>query len=101
MSMRVVFLKDHGDFKAGFEGFIPRPLGKAVCQQNVAIPWCMKDDNPENEKLKKSMKPKRKVTRKKKAIPKKVQMREKAIPESKSKQHLFGQEEETIRKPLT
>jgi len=74
--MRVVFLKDHGDYKAGFEGFIPRPLGKAVCQQNVAIPWCTKDANPEYKKLIKSMKPKRK--RRKKAIPKKVVMREKA-----------------------
>jgi len=79
MSMRVVFLKDHGDFKAGFEGFIPRILGKTVCQQNVAIPWCTKGDSPEYKKLKKSMKPKRKPRTRKKAIPKKVKMREKAI----------------------
>ena len=79
MSMRVVFLKDHGDFKAGFEGYIPRILGKSVCQQNVAIPWCTKGDSPEYKKLKKSMKPKRK--RRKKAIPRKVEMREKAIAE--------------------
>lgn len=97
MSMRVVFLKDHGDYKAGFEGFIPRPLGKAVCKQNVAIPWCMKDDNPEYKKLKKSMKPKRK--RRKKAISKKVEMREKAIPESTPKRHFFRQKKEPINKP--
>ncbi len=43
MSMKVVFLKDYMEYKAGFEGFIPRTLGSRLCDQKVTVPWCMKD----------------------------------------------------------
>ena len=43
MTMKILVLKDSGDYKAGFEGFIPRPLGKKMCQEKTAVPWSMKD----------------------------------------------------------
>ena len=38
MSMKVVYLKDTPDHKVGWEGFIPRTLGRALCHQNITIP---------------------------------------------------------------
>jgi len=43
MTMKIVILKDSGEYKAGFEGFVPRPLGSKLCKEKVAVPWCMKD----------------------------------------------------------
>jgi len=72
--MRVVFLKDTKDYKAGYEGFIPRMLGRVLCQQDITIPWSEKDNHPAYKALKK---PKRKPQ--KKAVSKKFETREKAI----------------------
>ena len=71
MSMRVVFLKDHGDYKEGFQGFISRQLGRRLCQQMITIPWS--EFKPKRKKPK--LKPR------KKAVSKKVETREKAITE--------------------
>ena len=38
MSMKVVYIKDTPDHPAGWEGFIPRTLGRALCHQNITIP---------------------------------------------------------------
>ena len=38
MSMKVVYLKDTPDHKVGWEGFIPRTLGRTLCHQNITIP---------------------------------------------------------------
>ena len=43
MTMKIFFLKDTGKYKAGYEGFIDRTLGKKLCQEGVAVPWCKKD----------------------------------------------------------
>lgn len=92
MTMRVVFLKDHRDFKAMDEAYIPRPLGRNLCQQEITVPWGAKDSNPEYKKLKKQVKskpekqvkPKKKPRKKrgsnvKKAISEIAETREKAI----------------------
>jgi len=42
MSMKVVFLKDTPDHKAGWAGFIPRQLGRRLCHQEIAIPWSIR-----------------------------------------------------------
>ena len=80
MTMKVIILKDHGDYKAGFEGFVPRTLGRSLCDQSVAIPFCTKRKSPEYQEFLKELKPKRKTNRKKaeKAIQKKVKVRETA-----------------------
>ena len=70
MSMKVVFLKDSGEYKAGFEGFIPRPLGSKLCREKVAVPWCMKDRVSPAEKSA--------ITKAKKAREKKIKEEEKA-----------------------
>ena len=38
MSMKVVYLKDTPDHKVGWEGFIPRTLGRTLCHQDITIP---------------------------------------------------------------
>ncbi len=43
MTMKLLILKDSGDYKAGFEGFVPRPIGKKMCQEKTAVPWSMRD----------------------------------------------------------
>ena len=43
MTMKLLILKDSGDYKAGYEGFVPRPIGKKMCQEKVAVPWSMRD----------------------------------------------------------
>ena len=77
MSMRVVFLKEYGDYKTGFQGFIPRQLGRRLCQQGITIPWS--EMKPQKIKKPKLKKPKRKS--RKKAVSKKVMTRELAVTE--------------------
>jgi len=43
MSMKVVYLKDTTDHKAGWEGFISRQLGRTLCQQEITIPWSIRN----------------------------------------------------------
>ena len=43
MTMKIVILKDSGEHKAGYEGFVPRPLGIRLCKGKMAVPWCQKD----------------------------------------------------------
>ena len=43
MTMKLLILKDSGDYKAGYEGFVPRPIGKKMCQEKTAVPWSMRD----------------------------------------------------------
>ena len=43
MTMKVYILKENGDYKAGFEGFVERKVGVQLCQNKVAVPWCQKD----------------------------------------------------------
>ena len=43
MSMKVVYIKDTPDHKAGWEGFIPRNLGRRLCQQEITVPYSVKD----------------------------------------------------------
>jgi hypothetical protein len=43
MTMKLLVLKDSGDYKAGYEGFVPRPIGKKMCQEKTAVPWSMRD----------------------------------------------------------
>lgn len=38
MSMKIVYLKDTPDHPAGWEGFIPRTLGRTLCHQGITIP---------------------------------------------------------------
>jgi hypothetical protein len=45
MTMRVVFLQEYGDHEAGWEGFIPRQLGRRLCQQEITIPDFGKETN--------------------------------------------------------
>ena len=43
MSMKVVYLKDTPDHEVGWVGFISRSLGRRLCQQEVAIPWSIRN----------------------------------------------------------
>ena len=92
MSMKVVFIKDSNNYKEGFEGFIPRQLGRRLCQQGITIPWSLKDYSPEykamvKRKKKAAAEKKEKAVKKpkqkprEKAVSKKVETREKAILE--------------------
>ena len=81
MSMQVVILRNATitgtRYETGWEGFIPRSLGRKLCQQGIAIPWSIKDNHPMYKALKKKTNKKLK----KKAVSKKVETREKAIRE--------------------
>ena len=90
MSMQVVILRNATitgtRYETGWEGFIPRSLGRKLCQQGIAIPWSLKDYSPEykamvkrKKKEKAAKKPKQKP--REKAVSKKVETREKAILE--------------------
>ena len=43
MSMKIIYLKDTPDHKAGWEGFVLRPLGQRLCYQEIAVPYSIKD----------------------------------------------------------
>ena len=43
MSMKVVFLKSTPDHEVGWVGFISRSLGRRLCQQEVTIPWSIRN----------------------------------------------------------
>lgn len=99
MSMKVVFLKGYNDYLQAIEYkpldevYIPRQLGRRLCQQGVTIPWSIKNDHaeylkllqakkePESEpkaEVKVEKKPKKKTGRKK-AISRKASTRSKAV----------------------
>jgi hypothetical protein len=81
--MRVAFIKDHMEHKAGTETFIPRPLGQTLCYQEILVPWSerlkskafLALQNPEPEPIKK------RATRKK-ATSKKASTRSKAVTQT-------------------
>ena len=79
MSMKVVFLKDTTDHKAGWEGFIPRSLGRRLCQQEITVPSSIKDFHLGYLEMIKKNRKKPKKDPKAKAVSKKVETREKAI----------------------
>ena len=96
MSMQVVILRNATitgtRYETGWEGFIPRSLGRKLCQQGIAIPWSLKDYSPEykamvKRKKKAAAEKKEKAVKKpkqkprEKAVSKKVETREKAILE--------------------
>ena len=79
MSMKVVFLKDTTDHKAGWEGFIPRSLGRRLCQQEITVPSSIKDFHLGYLEMIKKNRKKPKKEPKTKAVSKKVETREKAV----------------------
>ena len=81
MSMKVVYLKDTPDHKAGWEGFIPRSLGRRLCQQEIAVPYSVKDIHLGYLRMMKKKRGKKKPEKepRKKAVSAKVETREKAI----------------------
>jgi hypothetical protein len=42
MTMRVYFLKDFGDHKTGNDLLIPRDQARKLCEQEIAVPWSVK-----------------------------------------------------------
>ena len=63
MTMRVVFIRDTLDYKAGWEGFISRALGRTLCHQNITIPHFGKE---KDDRYIEFLKGKRKAEREKK-----------------------------------
>lgn len=78
MSMRVVFLKDYQDYMAGDDDYIPRPLGRNLCQQEIAAPWITKDSNLIYMAMKQAEKDKVEAE-KAKALKKKAEAKEKML----------------------
>ena len=79
MSMKVVYIKDTPEHKAGWEGFISRSLGRRLCQQEITVPSSVKDYHSGYlEMIKKKRKKPIKAPRKK-AVSVKSETREKAI----------------------
>ena len=102
MTMRVVFLKEYGDHEAGWEGFIPRPLGQRLCQQDITIPDFGKETNPgyiallkkkadekaaaeEDARKKAEQKAEREAKKKIKALKKKATVKRKTAVSNKTK----------------
>ena len=81
MSMKVVFLKDTIDHKAGWEGFISRSLGRRLCHQEITIPYSIKDYHLGYLEMIKKKRGKKKPVKdpRKKSVSTKVETREKAI----------------------
>ena len=81
MSMKVVYLKDTPDHPEGWEGFIPRSLGRRLCQQEVVIPYSVKDFHSGYKEMMTKMRVEKKPVKapRKKAVSAKVETREKAI----------------------
>ena len=86
MTMKMFFLKDVGEYKAGYEGFIDRTLGKKLCSEKVAVPWCMKDRvSPAERKAIKKARAKAKAEEKAEARAK-AKAKEKAEAEARAKE---------------
>jgi len=79
MSMKVVFLKDTMDHKAGWEGFIPRSLGRRLCQQEITVPSSIKDFHLGYLEMMKKKRKKPEKEKPKTQTSKKVEEREKAV----------------------
>ena len=81
MSMKVVYLKDTQDHPAGWEGFIPRTLGRTLCHQGITVPYSVKDFHSGYLEMIKKKRGKKKPVKapRKKAVSAKVETREKAI----------------------
>ena len=58
MTMKVVFLVDSIDHKAGWDGFISRQLGRRLCQQEIAIPWSIRHHHAGYQEMLKARKDK-------------------------------------------
>ena len=81
MSMKVVYIKDTPDHKAGWEGFISRSLGRRLCQQEITVPSSIKDFHLGYLEMIKKKRGKKKPEKepRKKAVSVKSETREKAI----------------------
>jgi len=79
MSMKVVYIKDTPDHKAGWEGFISRSLGRRLCQQEITVPSSVKDFHLGYLEMIKKKRKKPKKDPQKKAVSIKSETREKAI----------------------
>ena len=81
MSMKVVYIKDTPDHKAGWEGFISRSLGRRLCQQEITVPYSVKDYHLGYLKMMKKKRVDKKPEKapRKKAVSAVVETREKAI----------------------
>jgi len=81
MSMKVVYIKDTTDHKAGWEGFIPRSLGRRLCHQEIVVPHSIKDFHLGYLEMIKKKRDKKKPVKepRKKAVSVKSETREKAI----------------------
>ena len=78
MSMKVVYIKDTPEHKAGWEGFIPRSLGRRLCQQEITVPSSIKDFHLGYLEMVKKKRKKPIKAPQKKAVSVKSETREKA-----------------------
>ena len=94
MTMRVVFLKDYGEYNDKYkvldEVFIPRNLGQKLCFQEIAIPAYEKEKHPEYKKLIRLKKAKERA-----AVAGKIAVKKKAEEAKKAK--LLKEKEEADR----
>ena len=81
MSMKVVYIKDTPDHEAGWEGFISRNLGRRLCQQEITVPYSVKDYHLGYLEMMKKKRGKKKPEKepRKKAVSAVAETREKAI----------------------
>ena len=79
MSMKVVYIKDTPEHKAGWEGFISRSLGRRLCQQEITVPSSVKDFHLGYLEMMKKKRKKPIKDPRKKAVSVKSETREKAI----------------------
>jgi hypothetical protein len=83
MSMQIVFLKKHMEYKRGMECFVSRSVGRRLCQQEIAVPSSIKhyhkDYNAMIDEDRKKVKVIPKKKRKAKAVSKKAETRKKTI----------------------
>ena len=81
MTMRIVFLEKHEDYKPGDDAFIPRPKARRLCEEEKAVPfmtWADAEKKRKEEKAqmqaeepkpaKKPVPPKRKYKKREKAV---------------------------------
>lgn len=82
MTMRIVFLQSHSEWKEGDDVFIPRQKARRYCEDGKAVPYTtwaameekrkkeeqLKKQEPEPEPVKKPTPPKRKYKKREKAV---------------------------------